>query len=87
MEELLRRIEAEGHAYLDFTKVQIFVNGLYPEYCIHVSTLTLANFPDAYSRAKVYETNLIIVNLLALTNLIEAAIYKLTKVRNVIMSQ
>ncbi|CAG8590985.1 9461_t:CDS:2, partial [Diversispora eburnea] len=39
-EELFKKVETRGHAYSDSTKTQIFVNGLCPEYCIHISTLT-----------------------------------------------
>ncbi|CAG8553823.1 6588_t:CDS:2 [Diversispora eburnea] len=92
MEGLFRRVEAGGHAYPDFTKAQILINGLHPEYCIHVSTLTPANFPNAYNRAKVYESipyNSFPspVNLLISTNPTEAAIHKLTEVVNAMMSQ
>jgi len=55
MEEIIRRVEAGGHVYPDSTKAQIFVNGLHPEFCIHVSSLTPNNLQDAYNRAKAYE--------------------------------
>jgi RNase H-like domain found in reverse transcriptase/Reverse transcriptase (RNA-dependent DNA polymerase)/Aspartyl protease/Zinc knuckle len=58
MEEIIRRVEAGGHVYPDSTKAQIFVNGLRPEFCLHVSSLTPNNLQDAYNRAKAYENAL-----------------------------
>ena len=55
MEELIRRVEAGGHVYPDSTKAQIFVNGLRPEFCLHVAALTPNSLPEAYNRAKAYE--------------------------------
>ena len=55
MEEIIRRVEAGGHVYPDTTKAQIFINGLCPEYCIHISSLTPINLLDAYQKAKAYE--------------------------------
>ncbi|CAG8623673.1 8676_t:CDS:2, partial [Diversispora eburnea] len=102
---LLRKVEVEGPVYSNFTKAQIFVNGLHLKYYIHVSALTPANLPDAYSfhvptpsynlngpaasyiSSLPYDNSSFSVNLLTPTNLTEAAIYKLTKVVNTIMSQ
>ncbi|RHZ79386.1 hypothetical protein Glove_147g55 [Diversispora epigaea] len=58
MEEIIKRVEAGGHVYPDSTKAQIFVNGLRPEFCLHVSSLTPNNLQDAYNRAKAYENAL-----------------------------
>ncbi|CAG8554554.1 10342_t:CDS:2 [Diversispora eburnea] len=70
---------------------QIFVNGLYLEFYIHIFTLTLVNLPDTYSKfttpTYLYYKSTSSQEILIPVNPTEAAINKLTKTMTAIMSQ
>ncbi|CAG8688269.1 29215_t:CDS:1, partial [Gigaspora margarita] len=52
---LIRHLEIGGYCFPEVTKVQVFVNGLHPEFSIALSPLLLQTLEEAHTRAKAFE--------------------------------